>query len=306
MGWGRACGLGLLAGACSPTLVGDAPESTGAIDEASTAMHEAGDHGESAGPHGSTESSTGREDTSTSDASMSGTSGSAPDVGFPGCPNEWQPPQCWASVCDVFYCGEARSMFDADGCPRQVCEQDADCDAEQYCNARMNAAPCFDVASPESCEFTQGQCVCGGNLDCGGDSRGFCLDAAEFPPEQACRALSIDCRYLDPWFVEGYESITEVIDQMAPEVLSDTLLCQASYVARFIDECGADPCEVLCQENAVSGCAGKSDCPELCGAADPGAAIAVALVLAADPRACSDCDACPADNALCAELWGCP
>lgn len=228
-----------------------------------------------------------------------------PDVGFAGCPNEWQPPGCWEFVCDLFDCGQVHSMFEADGCPRQVCESDADCSKGEDCRARTMSRAC-STSGPESCETKFGEdCVCGGSLGCGGDPRGFCVDATEFPPDEACRALSIECEHLDPWFVDGYYAVTDVMDEMSAELRTEVLQCQADYVARLIDECAADVCFVLCNEVGVAGCAGKFDCDEFCPAADPANARALALVLAADPTACSDCATCPEGDELCASLWGC-
>lgn len=200
----------LLASACTRPLVGD-----GAGDSSSTGGETSSSSETSTtAPSSDATSSTPMSSTAVDTSSESTDALPLPDVGFPGCPNDWQPPQCWASVCDEFFCGERGSMFDAGGCPRVVCESDAECPASHYCNARMRAGSCFGYG-PESCEFSSNQCVCGGGLGCGGDPRGFCLDRVEFPPEQACYALGIECEYLDPWFVDGYWATFEVLDDMS-------------------------------------------------------------------------------------------
>ncbi len=290
----------LLASACTRPLVGD-----GAGDSSSTGGETSSSSSASTtAPSSDASSSPPTSSTAVDTSSQSTDAASVPDVGFSGCPNDWQPPQCWASVCDEFFCGESASMFDAGGCPRVVCESDADCPASQYCNARMRAGSCFGYG-PESCEFSSGQCVCGGSLGCSGDPRGFCLDRIEFPPEQACYALGIECEYLDPWFVDGYWATFEVLDAMSTDVRTQTLQCQSEYVARFIGDCATDPCFVLCQENSVSGCPHENDCDDICAAAEPSSASALALLLAADPLACFDCTSCPDGDPLCAALWDC-
>lgn len=305
----RLCGASLVALvlACGPRTLGEAGETAGATSTSSGSSGSSTADTTSPGTSSSTSSAVDSSSTSTSNdaTTTSGDSDPAPDVGFPGCPNEWQPPECWVYVCDLFPCGEVYAMFDDDGCPREVCESDDDCLDGEDCRALLMSRACAPFGGPESCNVGQDGCVCGGTLSCGGDPRGFCLDATAFPPDEACRALTIDCHDLDPWFIDGYYSLTEVMDEMSPELRAEALQCQADYVARLIDECGGAVCEVLCQENSVAGCPGKLECAELCAMADPAAARTLALVLAGDPTACSDCATCPEGDELCASLWGC-
>ena len=64
-------------------------------------------------------------------------------------------------------CGELDSMFDENGCVRQVCEGQSDCDDDWFCYRPMNYGGC--QSSDVSCfEDEEIGCQCASLPDCGG------------------------------------------------------------------------------------------------------------------------------------------
>jgi hypothetical protein len=232
----------------------------------------------------------------TGDTGASDTGTAGVDVGPTGCAVEWLPPVCWGVACEDLECGEPWSRLDADGCARPECVTDADCAADRHCSPRFVAAPCV---SGLNCSDEGGMCLCGGNLGCNLDARGYCLDRTEFPPAELCAAMHVPCEYLADRIGQTAAAVEQVGEELVPELAARVAECQAVRVERAVGECGLSPCTVVCAlgDNI---CGAKGDCESLCDAVDPAVALEFAQLLAASPGLCADCPSCEATgNPLC-------
>lgn len=214
---------------------------------------------------------------------------------------EWLPPVCWGILCEDFDCGDPWSRLDADGCARSECVTDADCSTDRHCNPRFLAAPCFQGLG---CSDEGGTCICGGNLGCNLDARGYCLDRDEFPPDDLCAATHVPCEDLPDWISQTAASVVDSSDELVPDLAARVAECQGVRVDRALDECGVSTCAMVC---ALAGSVcGARACEDACAAADPADAVAFAELLATSPETCADCPTCEASgNPLCAMIGPC-
>lgn len=84
-------------------------------------------------------------------------------------------------LCSAEDCGEPTSHFDADGCPRQTCQSDAECGGGRTCVIwSMLRAGCL-ASGVDSCDVTEGACGCFKTADC--HPGGLCLTE---PPADRC------------------------------------------------------------------------------------------------------------------------
>lgn len=138
------------------------------------------------GQGGATAAATGGEptDSATSDSATSGsaTSGSATSVGDDEGPtatdDDGTPGVCEAGC--AIECIDARcgplGQHHEDGCLRRPCQRDDACDDGDRCYIPVRFGGC--ASSGWDCFDEGGNCMCGGDADCGG---GYCVDAADFP-----------------------------------------------------------------------------------------------------------------------------
>ena len=91
------------------------------------------------------------------------------------------PTDCANGSCAI-ECGEdgcgPLDQFDAQGCQRPSCSDDADCGGSERCFVGDLFGVC--VSSGSSCEYDDElmMCLCGGLTDCNG---GYCVDAEAYP-----------------------------------------------------------------------------------------------------------------------------
>lgn len=97
------------------------------------------------------------------------------------------------SVCASETCGGATARFDAEGCERPLCEQSADCEADQVCFLPALVEDACLSTLVEGCTEENGSCSCSQTADC--SSSGFCIAASEVPAEPC--SVPEDCSDLD-------------------------------------------------------------------------------------------------------------
>ena len=77
--------------------------------------------------------------------------------------------------CAVEGCGSDGSMFDANGCRRKLCTEDADCDAGQVCYATDSETDgCLSTSDYACAPIDDDPCSCVANLICGEERH--CID----------------------------------------------------------------------------------------------------------------------------------
>jgi hypothetical protein len=216
------------------------------------------------------------------------------------------PPICWDEVCDHFACGPAASVYDAQGCPRKVCEGAADCAEPAYCLTNLLASSCKggDYGG-WSCNHEFDECLCGGGLGCGADPRGYCTDPAEVVFEDVCLASEWPCDMFFHVVSETHQVLVEFSGDMSDELVLQSQECQRARVERLLGECGTPPCEFLCTYlPEYTGCA-PVDC-STCDTADPSDVLAIVDALVDRSLACADCALCDElQSELCVALAGC-
>ncbi|MEZ4371508.1 MAG: hypothetical protein R3B07_11815 [Polyangiaceae bacterium] len=97
-------------------------------------------------------------------------------------------------LCNTEGCGGATSRLDANGCPRTLCEESADCGAGQVCFVPTLVEPsCFPTGIEGCSSDSEGSCNCSVTADC--SSAGLCIEQADVPTEDC--VLGADCAALD-------------------------------------------------------------------------------------------------------------
>ena len=100
------------------------------------------------------------------------------------------------AFCEALECGKPWSLFDANGCARELCWSDDACANGSRCVPAPVAgkfdATCFEEY--DSCEDSSGACECMPYPECG--ARALCLSVQEFPPESECPVESFSCAEL--------------------------------------------------------------------------------------------------------------
>ncbi len=129
------------------------------------------------GSESGSESETGTETESSSETSTDDGAESS-STGAPAICEDNPLFQCSAPYdCSGFPCGGINDWFDADGCMRQACGGDEDCDAGEVCFRPIDFGGC--ASSGIDCwEEPDGSCSCGADADCNGS---FCLPEGEVP-----------------------------------------------------------------------------------------------------------------------------
>ncbi|MEZ4232406.1 MAG: hypothetical protein R3B89_24725 [Polyangiaceae bacterium] len=97
-------------------------------------------------------------------------------------------------LCKQQECGGATARFDANGCVRELCEESADCGANQVCFVpSLVKATCIPTGI-EGCDagYTS-SCYCSQTADC--SPAGLCIEQGELPTE-AC-VVGSDCAALE-------------------------------------------------------------------------------------------------------------
>jgi hypothetical protein len=216
------------------------------------------------------------------------------------------PPVCWDVVCEQFECGPAASVYDAEGCPRPLCEGTADCDAPAFCLTNLLASSCKggDYGG-WSCAHEFDQCVCGGGLGCGADPRGYCTAPDEAILEDVCLASAWPCDELFHPVSETHQALVEFSADMPDELLAQSRDCQRQRIDRLLGECAVAPCDMLCAYlPKYTGCA-PMDC-SACESADPAEVIEILQALVDRSLPCADCALCDElQSELCGAIAGC-
>ncbi|MCB9585314.1 MAG: hypothetical protein H6718_07945 [Polyangiaceae bacterium] len=97
-------------------------------------------------------------------------------------------------LCNTEGCGGATSRLDANGCPRTLCEESADCGSNQVCFVPSLVEPtCFPTGIEGCSSDSPGSCNCFETADC--SAAGLCIEPGEVPTE-AC-VVGSDCAALD-------------------------------------------------------------------------------------------------------------
>lgn len=142
--------------------------------------------------------------------------------------------QCSAEeTCRALDCGEAWSLYDGEGCARELCEDSAECPSGQRCVPAPVGGEftehCFQEY--DSCDRASGECQCYQYEECG--PRAVCLDADEFPEERDCPIEGLSCAELEGaaatvrayveregWFAGGGApgNLGEMVDDCAAKI----------------------------------------------------------------------------------------
>lgn len=97
-------------------------------------------------------------------------------------------------LCKQQECGGATARFDASGCVRELCEESADCGANEVCFVpALVKASCIPTGV-EGCDSGYSySCYCSETADC--SPAGLCISQSEVPAEDC--VLGADCAALD-------------------------------------------------------------------------------------------------------------
>jgi hypothetical protein len=95
--------------------------------------------------------------------------------------------------CEDDWCGGPLSGFDADGCPRISCGGDRSCPGGYTCVTLGDWGACG--ASSTFCEEFEGECACGGTLDCS-PFVSYCVED-EIAPPAVCHTFTDETSCLE-------------------------------------------------------------------------------------------------------------
>ncbi len=210
------------------------------------------------------------------------------------------------SVCDVYTCGGKASIYNHEGCPRQDCALDAECDAGWRCYPLVLDTAC--ATGKLRCADAAGECSCGEVESCSANRRAHCLPESFYPASDDCDVAQFPCgSEIGDWHDALLATATAHAAAGATELADEVAGCSARAAQARVS-CGEPRCAVLC---AIAPC-GHADLAS-CTAACDGATSALAPTrfdtlldaVARDAASACNCSACADGDEVCMEIWSC-
>ena len=137
--------------------------------------------------------------------------------------------------CERLECGEPWSLHAEDGCLRETCLSDVDCNDGERCIPAPVAGAFDDWLSGgcEGCELIAGQCGCS-CLEGGPGQRAVCLSRMEFPPSRDCPVECLSCAEIS----DAQEVVGRYLNDESNVELQESLqACRDELSSRFAILC---------------------------------------------------------------------